>query len=69
MRIFMPSPKPSNESFSSLLPKFHNDYVKVGSNRALNGWDLSTQHVNLTIASFLEVPIQTFVHTIILSFT
>jgi hypothetical protein len=40
-------------------------YSKVGSTKALNRWDLSPQHVTLTIASFLEVPIKAFIPAIL----
>ena len=32
-------------------------YVKVGSNKPLNRWNLSSQHVTPTTTSFLKVPI------------
>ena len=34
--------------------------MKVGSTKALNRWDLSSQHVTPTTASFLKVPINSF---------
>ena len=36
-------------------------YVKVGSTKALNSWNLSSQHVTPTTASFLKVPIKALI--------
>jgi hypothetical protein len=40
-------------------------YVKVISTKALNRWDLSSQHVTSTTTSFLEVPIKFFILAIL----
>ena len=36
-------------------------YVKVGSTKASNRWDLGSQHVTPKIAYFLKVPIKAFI--------
>ena len=40
-------------------------YVKVGSTKAMNRWDLSSQHVTPTTTSFLEVPVKFFILAIL----
>ena len=56
--------KPSNQFFKLPLQNSM-ACVKVGSTKALNKWDLISQHVTTTSASFLIVPIKAFILVIL----
>ena len=62
--VFMPFSKTFQWESFKLPPQILVQYVKVRSIKALNRRDLSSQHVTLTTASFLKVPINTFIPAI-----
>ena len=51
--------------FFQLPPQISMPYVKVGSTKALNIWDLSSQYVIPTTVYFLIVPIKVFILAIL----
>ncbi len=56
--------KPSNQFFKLPLQNSM-ACVKVGSTKALNKWDLTSQQVTPTITSFFKVPVKAFIHVIL----
>ena len=45
-----------------VAPHISVPYVKVEITESLNRWDLSSQRVSLTLASFHKVAIKAFIH-------
>ena len=51
--------------YFKLPPCISVPYVKVGSTKALNRWDLNSQHVTMITDSFLKVSIKAFILAIL----